>query len=313
MAKELEAFIMLFNQLKSKVNDSPTTLAWLSDQKPSVRRLAYLVGESVEKIRKDRAKSTEKHSVVPPGFITAWKEYENHYASHIIQIVEAERKTGSDDFLRKVQEIAESRNEDPGSLLEKMLSELELRREPGDSFDPAADDPAALIEDIFLTYKDVVDVGILSDEAAEKAIGAWHFFEKTLGLNHHAIYNRWKMVPELLIPSHALSVNPQPIYKLYNEAVRSYVFGNKIAAISMCRALLEHILEKHYKIEEDGLDKMITIVEGRYKHFEKMKMHEKRKLSNKIMHEYEKKPKVKDQAVIDFLIIIRTIVQHIPK
>jgi hypothetical protein len=312
MLSELEKFIALFEELKGRVNNSPTTLAWLAEQKADVRRLSYLVGEAAEKIRKAQLQSAERHCVVPTGFITAWKEFEDRFAPSVSGVLESERKAGAEEFLARLKKIAERQHTDVQSLLEKVLSELESRRQPGDSFDPTRDNPAALIEEIFLTYRDVVDAEILSDESADKAIGAWRFFDKTLGIDHRAIYTRWKSIPDLLIPSHALRVNPRPVFELYNEAARCYVFGDKIAAICMCRALIEHILEKHYKIKEKGLDKKITFAEDRYTHFRKMNLHEKRKLANKIMHKYEKQGEVDDWVVVDLLKTIQAIVQHIP-
>lgn len=226
MLNELETFTVLFNQLMGRVKNNPTTLTWLAEQAADVRRLAYLVGESAEKIQKKQAEKTEKHSVVPPGFITAWKKYEKRFAPELKRIVSAERQEGAVSFLSELKEIAKKKNENVDTLLERILSEIDARKRPGDSFDPTEDDPASPIEDIFLTFQDVVDEGILSDDSADKAIGAWRFFDDTLGLKHREIYNRWKKVPELLIPSHALSVNPRPIIELYNEAVRTYVFGN---------------------------------------------------------------------------------------
>lgn len=313
MLSEHEAFTTLFNELRSRVNNSPTTLAWLSEQKADIRRLAYLVGEAAEKIQKARATSAERHLVVPTGFVTAWEMFETQFEVPIREILESERKAGTEEFLAQLKEIAERQHTDADSLLEKILSEIESRRQPGDSFDPTRDDPASLIENIFMTFSDVAEEILSNDENADKAIGAWRFFDETLRVDHRAIYARWKNIPDLLIPSHALRVNPRPVFDLYNEAVRCYVFGNKIAAVSMCRALLEHILKKHYKIEGNDLNKMITMAEARYSHFKKMKLHDKRKLANTIMHKYEKQSEVEDQSVVDFLDTIKAIVQHIPR
>jgi hypothetical protein len=242
MLTEQETFTALFKNLSARVNHSPITLAWLAEQKADIRRLAYLVGESAAKIRKARATSTDRHFVVPTGFVTAWKEFETKFDMPINEILESERKAGVEEFLLELKEIAERQNTDSDSLLQEIVAEIESCRQPGDSFDPTQDDPASLIENIFITFQEVVEGILPDDENADKAIGAWRFFDKTLCLDHRAIYTRWKSIPDLLIPSHALRVNPRPVFQLYNEAVRCYVFGNKIAAISMCRALLEHVL-----------------------------------------------------------------------
>lgn len=313
MLNEFETFLTLFIKLKQKVNDSPTILQWLSEQKSDVRRIAFLLGESAEKIRINQAKKPEKYQVVPQGFITAWNNYEKKYSSPITQIVAAERKAGVETFITELKEIASMRGEDFDSILNNILSEIESKKQLGDLFDPLKDDPVSLIEDILLTYEDVINAGIIIDEASDKAVGAWRFFDSVLGLDHRGIYDRWKQIPELLIPSHVLRINTQPIFDLYNEAVRCYVFGNRIAAISMCRALLEHILSNHYRIEAQDLDKMITVAEIKYQNLRKLRMHDKRKLANRIMHDYENKPHVENKLVIDFLKTIQTLIHNIPK
>ena len=57
MLNELETFTVLFNQLMGRVKNNPTTLTWLAEQAAGVRRLAYLVGESAEKIQKKQAEN----------------------------------------------------------------------------------------------------------------------------------------------------------------------------------------------------------------------------------------------------------------
>lgn len=316
MLSDLETFTALFNSLKKEVNDSPATLAWLSEQKSDVRRLAYLVGDIAEKIKKTKATSTERYLVAPTGFATAWKRFESQFAAPIKDIFVAEKKVVVDNFLGEIEKIAAQKGVSKDSILEKIYQEVASYRELGDSFDPISDNPVPLINEIFHMYESIVEQDLLDEGdvgLGDKAVGAWRFFDKTIGMDHQSIYDRWKRIPELLIPAHALRVNSRPIIELYNEAVRCYVFGNKVSAIAMCRALLEHILKKHYKIDADDLDKTITMAEARYSHFKKMKLHDKRKLANEIMHRYEKHSEVEDRVVIEFLKTIQTIVQQIPR
>lgn len=313
MLNDLETFTALFSQLKSKVKDSPVTLGWLSEQRADIRRLAHMVEDTAAKVRKDRARKRSKHTVVPSGFISAWRDYENRFASALNAIATAERAKQTEEYLSELRKIAAKRNQDVETLLSEIMSEIESHKQPGDSFDPTEDDPASLIDDIFLTFEDVVNSGILSDVTADKAIGAWHFFDTTLGLNHREIYSRWKKVPELLIPAHVLSGKSRPIVELYNEAVRAYVFGNRIASISMCRALLEHVFEEHYHIREDNLAKVIAKAESVYPQFRKLKMQRKRDMANRVMHDYENQADMQDQAVIEFLKTLQAVVRDIPK
>ncbi len=309
MTTDLGTFVALFGQLKVKVNNNPMTLSWLAPQKSDVRRLASLLGESADRIRKHRAENPKRHQVVPRGFISAWRDFENRFSLPVAEIVKEQRKARPEKWLTELKRVAVAQGKDADSVLQEIFAGLEARKEPGDSFDPLNDDPVSLINNLIMTYEDVVrEILSYDGDEGDKAIGAWNFFERVIGLKHREIYNRWKQIPELLIPSHALKVNPQPIFELYNEAVRSYVFGNNVAAISMCRALLEHILSTHYNIKADHLDNMITLAEARYNHFRKMRMQESRKLANRIMHDYEKKPHVEDKAVVEFLRTIQTLV-----
>lgn len=206
MLNDLETFTALFTQLKRRVKDNPVTLAWLSEQRADIRRLAHMVEDTAGKVRKNRARKPSKHTVVPSGFISAWRDYEQRFASPLKAIATVERAKQTEEYLSELRAIAAKRNQDVDTLLKEVMAEIEAHKQPGDSFDPTEDDPASLIDEIFLTFEDVVNAGILSD-TADKAIGAWNFFDTTLGLNHREIYSRWTKVPELLIPAHALSAN----------------------------------------------------------------------------------------------------------
>jgi len=310
---DLETFTALFTQLKQRVKDSPVTLAWLSEQRAEIRRLAHMVEDTAGKVRKDRARKRSKHTVVPSGFESAWRDYEHRFASPLKAIATAERAKQAEEYLSELRAIAAERAQDIDTLLEEVMTKIEADRQPGDSFDPTEDDPASLIDEIFLTFEDVVNSGILSESTADKAIGAWKFFDTTLGLNHREIYSRWTKVPELLIPAHALSGNPRPIIELYNEAVRAFVFGNKIASISMCRAILEHVLKEHYHFRDENLAKVIAKAESAYPQFRKLNMQRKRDMANRVMHDYEKQTDMQDQSVIEFLKTLQAVVRDIPK
>ena len=274
--------------------------------------MAILVEEKAKRIKRSKARKRGKHTVAPVGFETAWQDYEKRFAPPLQLIAKAEDKKQADDFMATFRAIAAKRNQDVDTLLTDLVAEIESRKQPGDSFDPMEDDPASLIEEIFMTYGDMVGQGML-DAEADKAIGAWKFFDETIGLGHREIYNRWKKVPELLIPAHALSNNSRPIVELYNEAVRTYVFGNKIASISMCRALLEHVLEKHYRISDENLAKVIAKAEGAYPKLRKLRMQNKRLLGNRVLHDYENQASLEDQSVIEFLRTIQALVSDIPQ
>ncbi len=312
MLSKLEIFLLRFNQLKREANDSPKTLEWVAKENSKFRELVCEVHALASWIDRYLAEKESKYTVAPAVFVQLWEEYKRDYAKVVEAVAEAEMAKMIEQFISRLKQRAVDRGLDPEKAYNDFLSKIEADADEGDSFDPSKDNPVSLIMNILGSHDDLVSAGIFDDETGDKAIGAWKFFEQTIGVNFREIYRRWKESPELFIPSHAAQGNLLPLYELYNEAVRSYVFGNKVAAIAMCRALLEHVLVEYYKVDGKDLESVISIAEGRYKHFKKLRLQQKRRLANNILHNYREKPDVDDQVVIEFLGIIKQLVQDIP-
>jgi hypothetical protein len=62
-----------------------------------------------------------------------------------------------------------------------------------------------LRENIYDSIKN--DLGLFDD----KDIGAWLFFNETIGVDYSAIYSCWRRVPELFISANTLSRNFAPL------------------------------------------------------------------------------------------------------
>jgi hypothetical protein len=148
----------------------------------------------------------------------------------------------------------------------------------------------------------------------DKMIGAWNFFKDTIGIDYSAIYARWRSAPELFIPVQALHHDITPIIDLYNEAVRTYIFGLTVSSVAMCRALLEHVLIKHYRIKGENLKlgKIIFLAERRHDHLKRLNLQDKKEEANAVIHRYEDRAEKLDKAALDFLIALRYVVTHIP-
>lgn len=83
--------------------------------------------------------------------------------------------------------------------------------------------------------------------------------------------------------------------------------------MAMCRALMEHILKRHYNIEAGDLEKIIAIAEVRHPQLKKLKMQEKRKISNDMLHNYEGGADIEDEALVGYFRTIKYLIQEIPK
>jgi len=159
-------------------------------------------------------------------------------------------------------------------------------------FDPLEDNPTALIDNAFdwllniliYAYEDFEDQ---PEKSFKKAWGAWRFFTEGLDLDFSSINKKWLAAPELFIQPHVAQTEESPIVKLYNEAVKAYAFGYRIASMTMCRALMEYMLRNHYNVQGKALKNIIAIAEQRFPQLKKLKMDGKRLFANKLLHNYE--------------------------
>ena len=126
-----------------------------------------------------------------------------------------------------------------------------------------------------------------------------------------AISRRWENAPYLFI-SEKINKRINKLIELYNEAAKCYIFGLNVAAVAMCRALLEYILIQYYKIEEDNLKRIISSAEKRYNRLKKLNLDKLRSEGNDVMHKYETREYLEESAVIEYLSTIRELVHMIP-
>jgi hypothetical protein len=312
MEEQINLFLSLFKRLKKEVNNSPKTLSWLAKERDDIQDLCYELEENYQTIAKFLATKNIKHTLITVPFENDWKEYELNYQKHVLIAAEPSKESHEiklKDLIKYIEmdclEAGMTKKE-CDQVIDRWVEKL---YPPGSSFNPLNDDPASLMDGIqdYILNKDS------GNEFFDKALGAWFFYEDSIGLDLKGIYSRWKTSPELFIPIHVhATTNTVPLIELYNEAVKSFAFGNKVASMTMCRALMEYILKKYYGIKADDLEKIIAIAEQKFPNLVKLKMQNKRKIANNILHDYEKKSENEDKAVIEFLMIIKYLVQHIP-
>jgi hypothetical protein len=62
----IEKFLVLFNRLKSELNNSLKNLKWLPNAKPEIADLCYQLDETYRQLNRFFANQPTKFSVVPP-------------------------------------------------------------------------------------------------------------------------------------------------------------------------------------------------------------------------------------------------------
>lgn len=306
-----ELFMSLFKKLKNEINNSPNNLSWLSKEKPKLLTLSYELHEKYLLISKDMATKSSKHYYTPASFQKEWIEFESKY----IKYVEESAKLKKDTIILKIAEALREGEQnciESGKTKEEYWDSVNERiaklKPTGSTFNPLVDNPALFMQSLYDFIHDAVNVAYFDDDIYDGALGAWSFYEKTIGVNFEQIYRRWKNSPDLFIPLSIQNTNTIPLIELYNEAVRAYTFGARIASVAMCRALMEHILTKYYKVKEENLKKIIAKAEIKFPELKRFKMDDKRRLGNDILHDYENSSEIADKAVVNFLVTIKDMV-----
>ena len=179
----------------------------------------------------------------------------------------------------------------------------------GITFNPLEDDAASLLDDLFYLIHTLADE---PDLVTDKHIGALNYFEKVIGINFHETNKRWGKAPNLFM-SEKITKKTDKVVEMYNEAVKSYIYGLNVSATAMCRALLEHILINYYRIPKNDLVKVVSMAENRFKRLKALNLHKLRKAGNDVMHEYEAKSRIEDAAVVNYLLTIQALVNAIPE
>ena len=311
MKSKFEKFLILFTRLRKETNNSPTNLKWLMTEKPQLTGLCYDLDICYGEILLFLSKKNTKHTVAPDIFSRNWDDYETNWKEVVKEaaVPESERvKSELLAYLRQAEEKAVTEGKRREDFLKEFMKEI--YPEVGATFNPLVDDPVALINDIkYAIYDSIVSELDFFDD---KTVGAWFFFEKTIGIDYSAIYSRWRSAPELFIPAHTLRRDITPIVELYNEAVRAYVFGLTVASVAMCRALLEYVFKRHYDVQGKNLENIISIAEAKHEHLRGLTLQNMRRLGNRALHNYENRAEDLDQTVVNFLVTLRQVVTNIP-
>lgn len=312
MKSKLEKFLILFKRLKKEVNNTPQNLSWLPQQKPDLRELCFEIDDCSFSVQRKLSQHSDKSLIVPSVFIDLWQEYITDYQELVTKAATPIKQLKDNEFIEILQKVEKKAKSD-GKSTEEFWQDFFIENVPvGSTFNPIEDDAAQWVDEIFAIIHDIVRNGYMPEVFEDKHIGAFRYFQDTIGIDLRAINKRWGNTPQLFIPEKALSKNIVPLIGLYNEAVRCYIFRLNVAATAMCRALLEHILITHYGIPKKGLKKTIALAEEQFKKLSEVNMDDLRKAGNRVMHEYERGEHITDNAVLNYLLTLRFMVQNVP-
>jgi len=80
---QCQKFLVLFNRLKSELNNSLKNLKWLPNAKPEIAELCFQLDETYRQLNRIFADQPTKYSFVPAVFQKRWDEYINYYQEKV--------------------------------------------------------------------------------------------------------------------------------------------------------------------------------------------------------------------------------------
>ncbi len=295
-------FLAEFSALRSRVNNNPRNVGWMSKQ--TVPTLGSVMRTCVARdvLARFLANSpTKAYQRAPSGLRAACDEYDAAWKDH----VEAAFERGLPEMFRARAMLPE--------LLDGFDSSTP-NPEPGD-FDALSDDPGAVILEglAWMAAEAADDPGEGITWRYRRTVQAWHQFCASTGFDLSQSSRRWRSLQPVFLPPHVSNASgassPKSPTRLLDQAVRAYVFGAPAAAIGMCRALMEEVLRSHYRIEAEDLEKVIAIAEARIPWVRPLNLQARRRLANQVLHDARA---VEDDAVKDFLAVVRSLIERAP-
>jgi len=308
MEQKYQIFLMRFKQLKSVIGHTPKKLTWLPKEKQEISDLCYKLDQTFKEIDRHLSNQSNRSATVPSGFSQNWEEYKSKYMDKVNAIASPLHDKYIQNALDQLICQAKSAGQSKEEALDAVIESVSQYTKPGHSFNPTNDDAYFLLGQLLSTAQDIAEAEM--HELGDKHLGAMQYYENVIGVDLEGINNRWNKIPNLYI-SDRINKRTDKLIELYNEAARCHIFGLNVAATAMCRSLLEYILVEYYEIKKQNLKQMIIFAEKKFKKIRSLSLDALRKGGNSVMHDYEKKSTIEDQAVVGYLMTIRSLVDHL--
>jgi hypothetical protein len=306
-----EEFILLFNNMKAAVKDSPRRLHSFYDEskeiKDATRAFQFFLLETDFERRVFHG-PRKLFVQAPLEFGKVWDDYTTRWvrALSAIELRELvpEWGLGQDFDSDAPAQSVESEPPDP---------------ETDDNFNPRWHDGGAALELGIDYLRSRAETDPLSDDdewiinSCRIGSDAYDYLVKTIGLDIRSAFGRWRKVPVVFMPAHVSNrygaSDKGSLPHLLDDAVRAYVFGAPAAAIAMCRAAY-HMVKRHYTHEE--LENVIVLASRRFDYSIKQLVGR----ANEVMHNYDNRRRLTaedDRIILNFLATVKFFVEQAPK
>lgn len=289
------------------MNSNPRNVVWMSKNEDQIETLCYDLDGLYQDITQQLSRSPRRYLThIPKSFIVMYKEYHDTYSS----VVSTAAAPKQEKWRKFLCEHAEE--------LIKSLQERGVDTDAPEDFSISKDDPVDLFFELLMKADDWSQAHYGEDygDDVHKELGAWQFFEETIGIDLRNIHRRWGEIPPILIPKHVSDrhglTEPGSLYEQLDEAHRAYVFGCYAASITLCRALMELLLQEHYEVRGRDLEQIISFAEEKYLWLRNLHLQTKRAFANAVLHDRRRAENLEAEQVRSFLETIKTLIERAP-
>jgi hypothetical protein len=313
-----QGFVSKFKRVRELCEGSPDTLDRLCERDASARALvdslftdAYIL---------DRAFGKSPQLYVPQvheDFPIVWGEYGTIWST----AVWSARLLVSLDDLDGPSSTPEE--EDEQDTIESSNGQADIYIE---DFDPQWHVLSEAITNMIQYCRDKIAYVDAPEAVAVLQLGvtAWDFLE-SMGFDTKQISSRYARTPKVYIPKHVSdshgTTERRSLLRLLDETGRAYYFGAPLAALSMCRSILELLLSRYYvpRHASAPLSKMIRAAEDQYPWLCQENLATKAEAANDVLHEMMKQERLRtlpenvEQEVQNFMLALKKLIERAPK
>jgi len=296
-----ERFLVNFNKLKSLVKDAPQRIEIkaTNERNYKFKKLVVDLMLDEQKIVDFGKNLIDKRFTVPTGYEQAKSDF-LRYKEVISKVGRRTIRTCFD----KINVVAEKND----IIIPAWVGDV-IRKEEFYNFKPDFFWIEISLENSIVMNEDNGEM----KESYEHALKSLNFLEsEVVGSDFDTLYGRWKETPSIFVPEHVATHNPQTLYTLYAEVVRTYTSGNFLACIAMCRALFEHILINYYGANGKDLEEKISNSESKFESLRELRLQNKRRKANRILHNYRGE-NIENKIVLNFIKTVKALIEKIPQ
>ncbi len=274
-----EEFVRLFREINRVTNSDPKRVKELAKAKNSVSGVIKKLHDLFSEIEQDRKHFPNKWVVqAHPGFLKAFGEYKADWQNSWIDALDLDLDLEF-ELSAEASLVDNKQSKSSTSFLsDDFVWGMEAEFDPDEK--TAASDLASV--------REYIEGKVDDSPFYERAVKSWKWFDETVGIDLTEIERRWHQFPMLVIKKavsdkHGLS-EKRSLFAYLKDVRTAYVAGAYLAAIAMCRAITEILINDHLKEGTETKYKTIKRLDDTYPELAKYNISAKMEVANFLLH-----------------------------